>query len=535
MLTNRAVTRAFLVDTLLIAGVLVLLDGYTELFGLIQKWLDTPPDLRIEFYNSVRVWGRIGNPNWLVTFTILVAPLALARALTVKVPILRAALIAYAALIGVLGFFTFSRAGWIGLGVMLVAFAALALFTWGRALLDGVQSWVARLPGPQARAVRLAVGALALIAVAGGIFVLVRISETGGRSLDDRLYLYATAGQLFAEQPVTGHGLFTFGQGVMRFNSVPYRQAHGSAHNLFLNIAAELGLVGLAALAVTIAALLWGARRVWLGTPSRAVHILLTGGLAAVAGVAAQSFFDFTLTTPALTLVCLIVVAVLTTPDRALPVGRSRHLTQTVGVPALIVALIMGAAWSNAGYNQYLAALGQAVQEDIDAQGYAQAAHTMQGAVDADPAMPVYSLYQGMFYALAAQRGDTASAPEAVRAYERFVQMEPDFAPAWANLSVSVRAGRPARLGAGCRTPRRRDRSQSRPAGHAPGQPVRGARRDGRRPRGIHGCAGSLARLCARPTLGRNAAAPRRVQHAGSGRQAFRGGQGAGLARRRAG
>jgi tetratricopeptide (TPR) repeat protein len=68
----------------------------------------------------------------------------------------------------------------------------------------------------------------------------------------------------------------------------------------------------------------------------------------------------------------------------------------------------------------------------------------MQGAVDADPAMPVYSLYQGLFYAVAVQRGDAPSATEAIRAYERFVEMEPDFAPAWANLSVLYeRTGQP--------------------------------------------------------------------------------------------
>ncbi|MCC7209239.1 MAG: O-antigen ligase family protein [Anaerolineae bacterium] len=444
ILANRGFTRLFLVDALLLAGVLILVDCYPELFGLIRNWAEQPPETRIEFYNAVRVWGRLGNPNWVVTFTIMIVPMALARAFTVKARPARALIVLYAALHGVLGFFTFSRAGWIGLGVMAVAFAGLALATWQRAILERAGRWVAGLPGRWPQTVRWGGAALALVVAAVAILVLVRISLTGGRSLDDRLYMYNTAVAMLAEKPLTGHGLFTFGEGLLRYNSVPFRQAHGSAHNLFLNFAAELGLIGIIALALTVAGLLLGARRVWRTATSRTTPIILTGGLAALAGVAGQSFFDFTLATPAMFLPCLLILVAITAPEKPEPVGRTRSAVLTGGLAALCMALVGGALWSNNAYTRYLDALSQGAQANLTAANYASAARAMQGAIDADPAMPVYSLYQGIFYGLAAQRGDSASAPEAVRALERFVQLEPYFAPAWANLSVLYeQAGQP--------------------------------------------------------------------------------------------
>ena len=72
--------------------------------------------------------------------------------------------------------------------------------------------------------------ALALVAESFGI---------AGRTLELRTWIYDTAIQLFDERPLTGHGLFTFGAGLSRLNSLPPLEPHSHAHDVILHVAAE--------------------------------------------------------------------------------------------------------------------------------------------------------------------------------------------------------------------------------------------------------------------------------------------------------
>jgi hypothetical protein len=144
---------------------------------------------------------------------------------------LAAVLIAYALLI------SGSRGAWVGLGV--------ALGIWALLLIPG-------------RALRLALGALA---VAGGllaVYVALRLVQPGHQVLalssaldtaNSRYVLYRNSLNLLADYPLTGIGLGdTFTMVYSRYQlliPVPYLTY---AHNLFLSVALGLGLVGLVAL-----------------------------------------------------------------------------------------------------------------------------------------------------------------------------------------------------------------------------------------------------------------------------------------------
>jgi len=98
----------------------------------------------------------------------------------------------------------------------------------------------------------------------------------------------------------------------------PFRESVRDAHSLYLETAAELGLVGLAALALLLGGVAAAARR---AGPAMA------GPVAALAAFALHTGVDWDWEMPALTLVALVLAALVlaaTSPERAGEAGGRR-------------------------------------------------------------------------------------------------------------------------------------------------------------------------------------------------------------------
>jgi tetratricopeptide (TPR) repeat protein len=253
-----------------------------------------------------------------------------------------------------------------------------------------------------------------------------------GRTVDLRTYIYDAAFQMFQEKPLTGYGLFTFGRGLMRLASTPPDTPHNSAHNLPLNVAAELGLIGLLALLVTV---VWLVRAMWRNwrAASGSPRILLAGAIAASAGLAVDHLLDYPTTlTPVVAVVAILTLVLATAPVIPRPVTPIWGRIQTVLLAGIGAALLVVGLWNTAVYADYVSVLRDSTQssDPLDV------AQRLQPVIDADPTMPIYSLYQGYFFGLAANGGDMAAALQSAKAYRRFCDLEPDYAPAWANLGA---------------------------------------------------------------------------------------------------
>jgi O-antigen ligase len=122
----------------------------------------------------------------------------------------------------------------------------------------------------------------------------------------DRTGALHAALQLVAQHPLTGTGP---GQANLRWKETDHgTHLYVYVHNEYLQVAAELGLVGLALLAILLAAmarLLWGARPP--GHPSGT----WAGGVAATAAFALHSGFDFVWHLPAIVLTVMLLIGVL--------------------------------------------------------------------------------------------------------------------------------------------------------------------------------------------------------------------------------
>lgn len=94
------------------------------------------------------------------------------------------------------------------------------------------------------------------------IIVMVGIFYTGHsilamRSINDRSVMWKNSAAIFMRHPVIGNGLNTFYDNYMKVRQDEMKDKHGSyAHNCYLQMAAEIGLLGLAAFLAFVGAII---------------------------------------------------------------------------------------------------------------------------------------------------------------------------------------------------------------------------------------------------------------------------------------
>ncbi len=429
LLVNRALTRDHLTDALLIAGLVVLIVGFYQVRG----WLAVRLALVISgemAFELPRPVGTLSNANTLACFLMMLVPFALGRVVTARGR-RRAAMIAYTLAALLLLFLTFSRGAWVALAAAVVVQAALLRSTRG---LRGPAQWRAWWSRRSLRTRWGLVGAgvLALVAVMVTAFIVALSLGQSGRSLSLRTSIYGAAWTLFTEKPLTGSGLFTFGAGLARMQSMPPQSPHSHAHDVPLLVASELGLIGLAALTLTVVSAYAAFRRNWTSAaPSEALP--LASAAAAVVAFALHQLVDVPAMSPAIALTAIIALALAIAPLTA-PVRSPRWRARLQG-GALIagwLALLAGGFWSSVQYARY----NDAVWYGTTSGDYTGAAARLVPLVDADPALAVNYLERGYFYGLAADTGDADALNHAVSDYQRFTAIEPSYAFGWANLGA---------------------------------------------------------------------------------------------------
>jgi O-antigen ligase len=186
-----------------------------------------------------------------------------------------------AALFLVAAYTTQNRTIWIGLALELLIFGAL---------------FIAREPVLASARAKAVVAAVAIAIVAGGALMTLRIQAdreaSGARSMqnDPRLAIWPKVAEHIEQKPWTGYG---FGRGMLR-GSLPGEvkdEVAWHAHNLFLDVALQLGIPGLVLLLALIAATVRAGLRLALdrNDAAAACGIAL---IAVVAGMAVRNMTD---------------------------------------------------------------------------------------------------------------------------------------------------------------------------------------------------------------------------------------------------
>ena len=232
-------------------------------------------NLRGRFHDR-RAFGPLDTPNALAGFLVLVFPLVLVEAMSALRRLKRVVLCAVAAALAAALVLTFSKAGWLVFGASAAAFGLWTSIRRRRRRATAALAVVVALAA--------ALTALGITGVLPGLGLRRYVWSASARVG----YWQATA-RMIAGRPVMGVGLGNFADHFFLHKTIAGEETR-FAHNDYLQIAAETGLLGLAAFAALLAAWCWCAlprlrpQREKAGKPPRLEHVL--GLWAAAAGIA---------------------------------------------------------------------------------------------------------------------------------------------------------------------------------------------------------------------------------------------------------
>ncbi len=228
-----------------------------------------------------RATGPMEDPNDLAYVLVSAVPLLIALVprrtrpeRTTTLPRPAAVLVAALVIVLVLGAaVTVSRGGFIALGVTL-AWLALRRAIPGRVL-----------AAAGAAVVLAAVVVAALFPVLVGTAVTQK-DQVGGANVDDRALRWQVAATMLPEHPLLGVGPGGFRSNYLGVShNAELAEQTPVAHNMYVEVAAELGLLGLAGFAAMIAVGLWASERAVRAArdgPERLLPLGVQGSLIAV-------------------------------------------------------------------------------------------------------------------------------------------------------------------------------------------------------------------------------------------------------------
>jgi len=448
-----------LLRSLLIVGGIVVAWGLVDILSWYLTWLSQSGG-RLIPTQPLRLYTLLGDANMLSGFLNLLLPLAVIRLINTRRALSRLILLGW--LVGALlvQLFTSSRGGWLGTVAIIGSLVVLItmafggwrtrLATWWRA--HRSRRWLA------APVVLLAV----LLMAAGGYVAWQMVQHpTHSGIFEARRDFWNSAWLAFLSSPLYGSGPFTYSTQYMKFRTILDRP-YPHAHSLPMTVLAEGGLLGILALAFLVWSLAW---RLWWGWRRAAFEqrLFMAGGLAALIGFAVHSLVDNHIIVPTIGMTAIGIAALTLsagpghgTTDTAstaaggdaTPAARSGLHPLWLIAPAVL--LWLGCFWSDWAYYPFWRGVQLTRIGD-----WQRAAPFFDEAVERDERLAFYHLQRGYVYGVLAAleygsptvamefRGrerlpaaERSLLDEAIRAYQRGIELEPYYSLNHANLSV---------------------------------------------------------------------------------------------------
>jgi len=162
-------------------------------------------------------------------------------------------------------------------------------------------AWFAPVDKPK-RGVRLAIAAVVMVIVAawaGAETIRSRFEDRSDASMRGRLIAWRNAAHVVANYPVMGTGFNTFRTAMLVYQEGDPDNLWEEAHNDYLQIAAEGGLVGASAALLAVVVIAIEIRgRFRDGSPSRSSLWIRAGAVAGICAIAIQELVEFSLQIP---------------------------------------------------------------------------------------------------------------------------------------------------------------------------------------------------------------------------------------------
>jgi len=311
-----------------------------------------------------------------------------------------------------LSYFASSRAAWLADGL---GFLVLAFFFYRKNQASILKIW---------RFLRLRWVLLVLLAIVvvvegvGGGFLLYRqtIHPTHGDVASSRAGLWGPAIPTFLQHPILGQGPFTFQISFVRMDSVPPWEFFPHAHNVILNILAEMGLLGLFAfLIVYMASWVTLFRRLKIKKPDNQPVVWTAMAILVVFSV--QGFFDCYHIDPmglwAMLIMCGAAVGEPVINKLKTPFSR----------PWWILLLVGGGLLNYLVFKPYSDGVNAANQNEWNT-----ASQQLNEAVRLDPNNAIAQQQNGLAESILAEKNNPAALEFAIHSFEQAVRLDPDWA-----------------------------------------------------------------------------------------------------------
>ena len=362
----------------------------------------------------------LANATALSAFVALLIPPAITRYLTTRRRDLRIAIGLWLVVGLVIEFMSLSRGGWLALAT------SSSLLFLGATASPQLRRWVTRRFPFQRGSLALAIlAAIFVLGLASGLLLLAQVRGLSLRKvvIDKlRIDLWRSAIEIFVDHPLTGVGPSAYGTALRDYRDPLLGRDHFSAaHNLYLNLLAETGVLGLLAGGAFLLVLAWTWWRQWrAAAPGCARWWRLLGVAAALVGLGMQSmvdtFSESGVVLPATFFIATIIAPALTDQRTQASKGGWRW-----GV-AITVAMagFIGSAWDDWGYSLFTRSVAQLRRGDVD-----RALTTILRARDHDPRMPLYACHAGYLYGLQAAEEDGRARAAGLEQYRDCTEIRP--------------------------------------------------------------------------------------------------------------
>ncbi len=370
--------------------------------GWLNVGLIIPPE-------TPMIYIPLGVSTWMAGFAAPTLITALGWALSSTKRSYRIVFFGIAGLLLLVLIGTFSRGGFLGAGAGLAALIGL------RALRVIVPNDTAQPTNQRPSILRLLpiIGlTMALLAGIVGLIVWIGRSEARASGDDLRFGLWGGAASMVVGDPLTGVGPGLFGRAYREIRSPQNVDDRlSTAHNAYLNNAAETGLPGIVVMVGfgLIIALRWWTLWRRAETPTRQRR--LEGAAAALLAFGVQSFFDTFVYTP-LVLLSLVLIAYCTIEPGALLTAVPQRWNRAGAAALALIFGVYGLAFIQ--FDRAQALFNQSVRtNDLDA---------AQQAAEIDPHLHLYQL-------------QIAYLTNTIPAYEQALALEPTWETGWINLA----------------------------------------------------------------------------------------------------
>lgn len=385
-----------LVKALLMVGTVVLFLALLEIlawyFGLLHLLIpgDVPAlgwwsiggmSKPLTFY---RLHITLSNANALAWFLAMLMPLAVSQLLATRMASTKANLALWIGLACGILLLTFSRSGLLALVAGLMAFGLLHLVK--RVHLQKSQvRWIMPLS--------LLIVALLAIAFVPALHWLIGLRR---ETIGVRLELWRAAMAIFPRYPILGGGPGTFGYLFHQVSDVNPRSPDlffNSAHNAYLNLLIEVGIMGLGFGLWLAATLILASWRLWrygkditVGPLSPRERLTVTGCLAGLVGLLVMNLVDNSWVFPSVTLIAILYSAIMMRPH-----AKPGRVTGRPWILLLAAILALAILWIDGAH--YFYAQGVAAAQKGD---WVAATRALAKARDIDPAFTLYQFQWGL-------------------------------------------------------------------------------------------------------------------------------------------